>query len=136
MAITDDIEDAPTRDPALNLVLLQNLIETAKASNATVVFFYSSKFEALPDEIRRLLHTHGRRVVYVNSAVALPWRITHHGETILGLMNPTNHFTRRGNEIYAEVIAGILKRRLWASGGRRFEYAPDENAFRRLPPDG
>ena len=47
------------------------------------------------------------------------------------IYNRSNHYTRVGNEAYAEVVADVLSEQQWGRAERDFYFEPDENTFKK-----
>ncbi|NLE64487.1 MAG: hypothetical protein GX606_01045 [Elusimicrobia bacterium] len=47
------------------------------------------------------------------------------------LYNSSRHYNPRGNRLYAEIVASVLKRRPWQHRTRVFSYDKEKNAFLR-----
>ena len=116
-------------DLPVNLKMLENLLTTAELNGTSVIFFYDVDFTQLPLPVQKLLQDYSKTVVYVNSGALLEMLFKKHGVTRQELMNATNHFNARGNQIYAEAMAIVLSHRVWGSDERRFRFDEIQDAF-------
>ncbi len=123
----DDLEKK--RDRAINFKILQNLLKTAKANKMIVIFFCGDEFFNLPAETQLLLRRYSDWAVYINSNKVLAELFAFNNTTRENLLNSTGHFNGNGNFLYAQAVAGILMRRAWGDGDRRFEFDVKKKIF-------
>ncbi len=113
--------------------LLNNLLSVAEQNGSMVIFFVDIEFKDLEPEIQNVLLRHSKDVIFVNSRRALDAHFKARGVIDKKtLLNKSGHYNARGNLYYAEVIASILKGRIWGRDGRQFRFDELRNAFVRM----
>ncbi|MCB9747848.1 MAG: SGNH/GDSL hydrolase family protein [Candidatus Omnitrophica bacterium] len=119
------------RKEIINVQLLENLLAMAEQNDSSVIFFVDQDFQKLPNSIQTILLKYQERVHYVNGQKALKERIEKLGVERKNLLNGSNHYNPQGNQIYTEVVAGILVSRPWGEKNRHFLFDPQHKGFIR-----
>jgi len=117
--------------PSEDIKLLSNLLNVVRRNQSTIIFFCPQEFRKLPLDIQLLLKKYRERVVYVNSTKLLQMRFDSSAVSKEGLWNQSGHYSPKGNLLYAEAVASILRNRIWGEGGRKFEFDEVINSFKR-----
>ena len=113
----------------INLRILRNILRIAKYNQFIVIFFNDKKFDQLPTPIQELLKLYAANAVYINSTELLQGVHTYTGIKKDDLLNETNHFNFRGNQLYAEALKIVFQKRSWGRGERTFRFDPKTQSF-------
>ena len=130
--LLQDATSTDYMDDKINLAILNDLIVTVKHNRSSLIFFCERDSEYLPPAIQRLINASKGYVYYVNSREALEKHFTIAGVERSSVINHTNHYNARGNQLYAEAVFEILKSREWGQADRRFKYNPVANSFENI----
>lgn len=123
--------ESTKKDEEIFLKMLENLLWTVKKNNSTILFFGHIPFNYFSGKVKELLKQYEENIEYagpqVFNSVLFKHRVSRQS-----LLNHTNHYNARGNQLYAEAVLEVLKSRKWGKGDRIFEFSEEKNSFQRL----
>lgn len=117
--------------------MLENILKTAKSSGTTVIFL-ADAFNTLPGNIQMLLNQYAGNVVYVDNVAwneILHQRAAQYQYTEQEMRNVSNHYSPKGNRVFAETMIMILASRSWGHQSRVFKLDPQTKAFANVSPN-
>ncbi|MCA9409119.1 MAG: hypothetical protein KC733_10545, partial [Candidatus Omnitrophica bacterium] len=113
----------------INIMILENLLQTIVKNQSKIIFFCSKPFLKLPQKIQNLLNDYKASVLYVQSTAALEEQFQQHNVQAGDLKNSSDHYNAQGNKLYAQAVLEVLKSRPWPARGKIFSFNEEKNAF-------
>lgn len=119
-------------DLALNLKILENLMQVARRNDIQLVFFVNDNFDQLPKEIKALLTANKDIVSYYYYTYVLMLYAKNKGvHSLEEILNETHHFNPKGSHLFSEVLVSFLANHEWRHRNRIFYFDQKRHAFIR-----